>query len=62
MGKQRCIICGKEFYGSGNNADPVSIEGRCCDKCSTNIVAPARFDRMNAGKPARIADERTVEA
>ena len=62
MQKTRCVICGKEFYGMGNNPDPTSLIGRCCNKCNVNIVVPARFDRMNAGKPARIADERSAKA
>lgn len=62
MQKMKCIICGKEFYSSGNDADPVSIDGRCCDRCYTEYVVPARIDRMNAGKPAMKAAEREVTA
>lgn len=39
---QRCCICGKEFYGYGNNPEPIKKEGRCCDDCDSNIVTPAR--------------------
>lgn len=41
----KCVICGKEYTGYGNNAYPVN-EGRCCDECNTNIVIPARIQQM----------------
>lgn len=37
-----CSICGKEYQGYGNNAQPVN-NGRCCDKCNGTIVVPRRI-------------------
>lgn len=39
--KQKCIICGKEFTGCGNNAEPIK-KGVCCDECNINVVIPLR--------------------
>ena len=39
----KCCICGKEFTGYGNNPYPTKQQGRCCDKCNTKIVIPARL-------------------
>ena len=44
----RCSICGKEIekignWESGNNAQPIN-NGRCCDKCNTEIVIPKRLE------------------
>lgn len=38
----KCVICGKEYTGCGNNAEPIS-KGRCCDKCNEEQVIPARL-------------------
>ena len=40
--KKRCSICGKEYTGWGNNAQPVN-DGRCCDECNANVVIPTRI-------------------
>lgn len=37
-----CSICGKNYEGYGNNAQPVN-NGRCCDECNIKIVVPRRF-------------------
>jgi len=42
MKKKKCIICGKDFGGYGNNAQPVK-DGLCCDECNMNIVIPTRI-------------------
>ena len=44
----RCCICGYRVGGYGNNPWPVSIEpdARCCDKCNSTVVIPARLDLM----------------
>lgn len=47
--KHICSICGKEYFGYGNNAQPVN-DGRCCDECNLNIVVPARVFLMNKEK------------
>jgi len=48
-----CVICHKDiepdrdsdgniYWTEGNNAQPVG-EGRCCNKCNSDIVVPMRF-------------------
>ena len=37
-----CVICGREYTGHGNNADPVT-DGCCCDECNRLIVIPSRI-------------------
>ena len=39
----KCCLCGKEAGKYGHNAEPV-MKGRCCDKCNTTKVVPARFE------------------
>ena len=36
-----CVICNMEYFGYGNNAEPVA-EGICCDPCNETIVLPNR--------------------
>lgn len=44
--KQLCCLCGKQLENEyGNNPDPVSKEGSCCDKCNYLKVIPARVIR-----------------
>ena len=43
--KQICCICGEEYEGYGNNAEPYK-EGRCCDECNKKFVIPDRINRM----------------
>jgi len=44
-----CCICHQEIevkvggWNQGNNAEPVVINGRCCDECNWNVVIPARI-------------------
>lgn len=40
--KHICSICGKEYEGYGNNAQPVN-SGRCCNECNIKIVIPRRI-------------------
>lgn len=47
--KKTCVICGKEYKGYGNNAEPVA-EGKCCDKCNYNIVLLKRLELFKNGK------------
>ena len=42
MNKNICSICGKEYQGYGNNAQPVN-NGRCCDMCNFSVVIPTRL-------------------
>lgn len=39
---EKCSICGKNYEGYGNNAQPVN-DGRCCDKCNLETVIPRRI-------------------
>lgn len=43
--KHTCNLCGCEYYGFGNNAQPV-IDGRCCDKCNERFVLLDRINRV----------------
>ena len=42
---EKCSICGRVYYGFGNNAEPVN-HGECCDWCNAEYVIPARIERM----------------
>ncbi|MFP3861143.1 MAG: hypothetical protein ACLFUW_10000 [Bacteroidales bacterium] len=39
-----CSICGKTYYGFGNNPEPLldDYDYRCCDSCNENFVLPYR--------------------
>jgi hypothetical protein len=45
--EMECSICGNEIevncfgWDQGHNANPVN-EDRCCDRCNTQVVIPAR--------------------
>ena len=52
-----CSICKKEYFGWGNNAQPVN-DGRCCDNCNTEKVIPARLAIFFADKESQKADEK----
>lgn len=41
---QKCSICGKNYDGYGNNAQPVN-NGRCCDECNFKVVIPIRIKK-----------------
>lgn len=40
-----CSICGKEYVGYGNNAQPVN-DRLCCDECNLKVVIPYRIYLM----------------
>ena len=40
-----CSICGEQYEGCGNNAQPVN-DGRCCDMCDMTVVIPRRIVEM----------------
>ena len=42
---KKCVICGKEYIGYGNNAEPAA-EGRCCDECNWTVVIPERLKQL----------------
>ncbi|MEM5866291.1 MAG: hypothetical protein QXG39_00025 [Candidatus Aenigmatarchaeota archaeon] len=44
----KCVICGREFDGYGNNPYPIKKKGRCCNGCN-KLVIMARL-RMIKGK------------
>ena len=44
-----CCICGEEYEGYGNNAEPYKT-GYCCDACNLKFVIPARMQAMNSDK------------
>jgi len=37
-GKDKCVICKKEFIGFGNNPYPIKDDGRCCDNCNKRVI------------------------
>ena len=42
--KHRCCICGGPILTPyGNNPEPISNMGRCCDACNLSVVIPARM-------------------
>lgn len=43
--KHICVICGKEYEGYGNNAEPVA-DGKCCDECNWTVVIPERIKQI----------------
>ena len=38
----KCVICGLDYSGYGNNAEPVK-SGRCCNSCNDMTVIPMRM-------------------
>ena len=47
--KHKCVICGHDFEGFGNNAYPVA-DGVCCDECNNEKVIPARLKHITDTK------------
>lgn len=45
----KCVICGKEIQGYGNNAIPLK-KGRCCDDCNIKYVIPKRIELIKGKK------------
>jgi len=48
---KKCIICGRQIAGYGNNPEPVKrwSDGLCCDECNREKVIPARL-RLATGR------------
>ena len=42
--EKKCSICGDNYRGFGNNAEP--FQGICCDNCNEAIVIPARINQL----------------
>ena len=43
----KCVLCNRNETGWGNNPDPISTHGECCDNCNLIAVIPARMGRLN---------------
>lgn len=41
---KKCVLCNQSFEGYGNNPEPLSDKGRCCDICNDIKVIPARLN------------------
>jgi len=50
--KNICVICGYEYQGYGNNAEPVK-SGQCCTVCNSTVVIPARIKLIDDKKPIK---------
>ena len=55
--EHKCCICGGPIEGHGNNPFPVKTEGDCCDKCNTDVVIPARIEKMKAAASEKVNEE-----
>lgn len=44
-----CCICGEEYTGYGNNAEPYA-HGYCCDACNIKFVIPSHLALMKKNK------------
>ncbi len=53
-----CCICGKKFYGFGNNPWPLikDVDARCCDECNM-LVIEARIDEAVRQELAKEAED-----
>ena len=38
----KCVLCGEQIVGYGNNAEPLK-KGYCCDYCNISKVIPERL-------------------
>lgn len=43
---RKCCLCGKLFFGWGNNPQPLKDKGECCDACNCSKVIPARLQKI----------------
>lgn len=34
----KCVICGVEEIGYGNNPAPIKLKGRCCEECNIDVI------------------------
>ena len=50
-----CAICGKNYHGFGNNAEPLKT-GRCCDACNV-LVIEKRMENLSRGLPRDHRDD-----
>ena len=56
--KMKCVICGYDILGFGNNALPVKV-GQCCGTCNDSVVIPKRLANVFGG--SRSEDESQTE-
>lgn len=44
---KECVLCNAEIEGKGHNPWPIREhgDGKCCDWCNSNLVAPLRVQR-----------------
>ena len=54
--KHKCILCGKEFDGWGNNAWPIK-DGICCDECNAEKVIPARIAMLYKKEEPKMTED-----
>lgn len=54
--KHKCILCGKEFDGWGNNAWPIK-DGICCDECNAEKVIPARLAKLYKKEEPKMTED-----
>ena len=45
-----CSICGEILETHGNNPQPFTNKGECCDNCNVKYVIPARIDALKQNK------------
>lgn len=39
----KCVFCGDTYQDFGNNPDPLTNKGRCCDWCNAHLVVALRL-------------------
>ena len=47
--EEKCVLCGKEIKGWGNNPSPLREEGRCCDNCNYKVITQ-RLRDVSSGR------------
>lgn len=52
----KCVLCGAEIKGHGNNPAPLANEGVCCDECNAKVLK-ARVEEAKAAKRNEYARE-----
>ena len=53
-----CCFCKKTYDDFGNNAEPLVLNGKCCDECNTKKVIPARIWTITAKE---ILESKTIK-
>jgi hypothetical protein len=54
----KCILCGDDYRGWGNNPEPVASfdDGQCCNVCNAMRVIPARIQAAGDEQPSMDED------